>query len=271
MKVVLTIAGSDSSGGAGIQADLKTFEAFGVFGCSAITVLTAQNTTGVQAIHPLPVAFIRAQIESVLSDFDVAAIKIGMLYNREIIEAVASIIKPLAMPVVLDPVCVAKSGSPLLREDAIDALRSFCRVVTLSTPNLHEAYRLFGYQGELGETDDGAGLLQCLIDHPAPVLMKHHVAGAMCADLLYFQGQKRVYPSELLDSVSQHGTGCSHSSAIAANLALGLELDEAIVRSKRFITEAIRHAPAIGHGVHPINHKAGGLHVAERLVGDREE
>jgi len=274
MKVVLTIAGSDSSGGAGIQADLKTFEAFGVFGCSAITVLTAQNTTGVQAIHPLPVAFIRAQIESVLSDFDVAAIKIGMLYCREIIEAVASIIKPLTMPVVLDPVCVAKSGSPLLQEDAISALRSLCRIVTLSTPNLHEAYRLFGYTGKIGDMSDMSdetGLLQCLIDHPAPVLMKHHVAGAMCADLLYFQGQKRVYPSVLLDSASQHGTGCSYSSAIAANLALGLELDEAIVRSKRFIIEAIRHAPAIGHGVHPINHKAGGLHAAERLVGDREE
>lgn len=266
MKVVLTIAGSDSSGGAGIQADLKTFEAFGVFGCSAITVLTAQNTTGVQAIHPLPVDFIRAQIESVLADFDVAAIKIGMLYEAKIIEAVASIVKPLAMPVVLDPVCVSKAGSPLLQEDAIDALRSFCRHVTLSTPNQHEAYRLFGYRDAIAGMGDEADLFQCLIDHPAPVLIKHHVADTMCADLLYFQGQKRVFASEFIVSSSQHGTGCSYSAAIAANLALGLELGEAIACAKEFVTSAIRHAPCIGHGCGPINHKEGGIHVAARLV-----
>jgi len=220
----------------------------------------------VQAIHPLPVAFIAAQIESVLSDFDVAAIKIGMLYDSEIIEAVASIIKPLAIPVVLDPVCVSKSGFPLLQEDAIGALRSLCRVVTLSTPNVHEAYRLFGYKGAIAGMGDETGLLQCLIDHPAPVLIKHHATDTMCADLFYFRNQKRVFVSDLIDSTSQHGTGCSYSAAIAASLALGLELEEAIVCAKEFITEAIRHAPAIGHGCGPINHKAGGIHVAARLV-----
>lgn len=260
MTVVLTIAGSDSSGGAGIQADLKTFEAFGVFGCSAITVLTAQNTMGVQAIHPLPVPFIVAQIESVLSDFDVAAIKLGMLYNREIIEAVAAIIKLLTIPVVLDPVCVSKTGSPLLQEDAIEALRALCRVVTLSTPNQHEAYRLFGYEG--GESD----LPGILLDHPAPVLIKHHATDTMCADMLYSGATKRVYVADLIDSNSEHGTGCSYSSAITASLALGFELDEAIGRSKQFITEAIRFAPAIGHGRGPINHKQGGLYLAARTL-----
>lgn len=260
MHVVLTIAGSDSSGGAGIQADLKTFEAFGVFGCSAITVLTAQNTMGVQALHPLPVPFILAQIESVLSDFNVAAIKLGMLYNREIIEAVAAIIHPLTIPIVLDPVCVSKTGSPLLQEDAITALRALCRVVTLSTPNQHEAYRLFGYEGY--ESD----LPSILLDHPAPVLIKHHATDTMCADLLYSGGKKRVFVAELLDSTSEHGTGCSYSSAITASLALGLELDEAISHSKQFITEAIRFAPAIGHGRGPINHKQGGIHLAARTL-----
>ncbi len=266
MQVVLTIAGSDSSGGAGIQADLKTFEAFGVFGCSAITVLTAQNTTGVQAIHPLPVAFIRAQIASVLSDFDVAAIKIGMLYDTEIIKAVASIVKPLAMPVVLDPVCVSKAGSPLLQEDAISPLRALCREVALSTPNQHEAYRLFGCAGAIADMGDDADLFHCLIDHPAPVLIKHYVADTMCADLLYFQGKKRVFASDFIESTSQHGTGCSYSAAITANLALGLELGEAIACAKEFITSAIRHAPGIGHGCGPINHKEGGIHVAARFV-----
>jgi len=255
MKVVLTIAGSDSSGGAGIQADLKTFEAFGVFGTSAITVLTAQNTTGVQAIIPLSLDFIAQQIQSVLNDFDVAAIKIGMLYDTDIIHMVTQLIDSLDIPIVLDPVCVSKAGSDLLKPDAIDALRELSRIVTLSTPNLHEAYRLFGYKS--GDTDS----LQALINHPAPVLIKNHVMNTISADLLYFGHQKRVFTSELIDSTSQHGTGCSFSSAITANLALGLGLEEAVDRSKRFITEAIRYAPSLGQGSGPINHKAGGAYV----------
>jgi hydroxymethylpyrimidine/phosphomethylpyrimidine kinase len=256
MKVVLTIAGSDSSGGAGIQADLKTFEAFGVFGTSAITVLTAQNTTGVHSIHPIPADFIAAQIESVLSDFQISAIKIGVLYSREIIETITSIIAPLDIPIVLDPVCISKAGSTLLEDDAIDALYALSRIVTLTTPNLHEAQRLFGYRS--GDTDS----LKTLIEHPSPVLIKHHIMEKTSADLLYFAHQKRVFTSEIIDSTSQHGTGCSYSSAIAANLALGYSLENSIERSKRFITEAIRRAPSLGQGRGPINHKAGGAHVA---------
>lgn len=256
MKVVLTIAGSDSSGGAGIQADLKTFEAFGIFGTTAITVLTAQNTVGVKAIHPVPVEMILSQIESVISDFEVSAIKIGMLYDTEIIEAVTRFVQTLSIPVILDPVCVSKAGSLLLKSDALDALKELTRHVTLSTPNLHEAYELFGYK--MGDTDS----LEELISHPAPVLIKNHVLGDISADLLYFGHQKLVFTSELIDSTSQHGTGCSYSSAIAANLALGYTLEASIERSKRFITEAIRTAPAIGHGRGPINHKSGGQYVA---------
>jgi len=256
MKVVLTIAGSDSSGGAGIQADLKTFEAFGVFGTSAITVLTAQNTTGVQDIFPLPLDFIAAQIHSVLNDFEVSAIKIGMLYDADIIRTVTQLIQPLKIPIVLDPVCTSKAGSPLLKDDAIDALRELSRSVTLSTPNLYEAHRLFGYKS--GDTDS----LQTLMAHPTPVLIKHHVMNTIIADLLYFGHQKRVFTSPLIDTTNLHGTGCSLSSAITANLALGYSLEESIDRSKRFITEAIRQAPAIGHGAGPIHHKAGGDYVA---------
>lgn len=256
MKIVLTIAGSDSSGGAGIQADLKTFEAFGVFGTSAITVLTAQNTTGVQSIIPLSVDFILQQIQSVMDDFEVSAIKIGMLYDTPIIEAITAFVKTLNIPVVLDPVCFSKAGSPLLRFEALDALRLLSSEVSLSTPNLNEAYELFGYKS--GDTDS----LKAIIAHPAPILIKNHVMNTISADLLYFGHQKRVFTSEHIDSQNLHGTGCSYSSAITANLALGYTLEEAIVRSKRFITEAIRSAPSIGHGPGPINHKAGGEYVA---------
>jgi hydroxymethylpyrimidine/phosphomethylpyrimidine kinase len=256
MKVVLTIAGSDSSGGAGIQADLKTFEAFGVFGTSAITVLTAKNTMGVQAIFPLPVDFIQAQIQSVLDDFEVAAIKIGMLYDAEIIAMVQAIIAPLTIPIVLDPVCISKAGSVLLKDDAIEALRELSTHVTLSTPNLHEAYRLFAYT--MGETDS----LAALIAHPKPVLIKHHVMGTMSADLLYFGHQKRIFAVPLIDSTAAHGTGCSYAAALTAGLALSLSLKESIQKAKGFVSYAIENAPHIGHGVRPIHHKAGGNHVA---------
>ena len=146
MKVVLSIAGSDSSGGAGIQADLKTFEAFGLFGTTAITVLTAQNTTGVQEIFPINASFVKQQIASIFEDFEVSAIKIGMLFNKEIIQAVGDVIKDLKIPIVLDPVCISKAGSPLLEEDAIEAMKTLFEHVTLITPNQHEAYEFFGYK-----------------------------------------------------------------------------------------------------------------------------
>ena len=256
MQVVLTIAGSDSSGGAGIQADLKTFEAFGVFGTTAITVLTAQNTTGVQSIFPLSVEFIMEQIKSVIDDFDVSAIKIGMLYDATIIKAIHSFIQTVSIPVVLDPVCVSKVGSPLLQEDAINALFELSKNVTVTTPNLYEAKLLFGY--ECGESDS----LKQLIEHPSPVLIKNHIMNSITADLLFFMNQKKVFTSQFIDSNNQHGTGCSYSSAIAANLALGLSLEAAIENSKKFVTEAIRLAPNIGHGPGPIGHKLGATHVA---------
>ena len=260
MQVALTIAGSDSSGGAGIQADLKTFEAFGIFGTSAITVLTAQNTTGVQAIAPMTPDFVRAQIRSVLDDFDVAAIKIGMLYDTPIIEAVADLINGLDIPVVLDPVFISKAGSPLLKSEAVEALKRLFEHATLITPNRFEAEELFGY--EHGDTESLEAIMLC----PCPVLIKHFPlelpTGNLSVDQLYFGHQKRIFQTEMIETENLHGTGCSYSSAIAANLALGKPLDAAIETAKRFITEALRSAPALGNGPGPINHKQGGTSVA---------
>jgi len=259
MQVVLTIAGSDSSGGAGIQADLKTFEAFGVFGTSALTVLTAQNTAGVRAIQEIPSSFIEEQIQAVLNDFDVAAIKIGMLYSKEIIEAVGDIIKDLSIPIVFDPVFISKAGSPLLQADAVEAMKELFKYATLITPNMHEAELLFGYEGEKGEAD--GVVLEALQDSPCPVLIKHLVAKeggrVFSVDTLYIGGEIERFSSPILETTNLHGTGCSYSSAIAANLALGKELQEAIATSKEFIYKAILNAPNIGNGAGPINHKAG--------------
>lgn len=261
MKVVLSIAGSDSSGGAGIQADLKTFEAFGVFGASAITVLTAQNTSGVQEIAPIDASFVKKQIETVFEDFDVAAIKIGMLFNKEIIETVARLIKPLTIPIVFDPVCISKAGSPLLKEDAIAAMSLLYENVTVITPNHYEAYELFGY------THDDTESHRSIKNMNVPVLVKHYATKQhekmLSLDQLFFNHKKRDFSSPLIDSSNLHGTGCSYSSAIAANLALGHSLEDSIKISKEFIMHALITAPSIGYGPGPINHKQGGLHVSK--------
>ncbi|WP_373032546.1 bifunctional hydroxymethylpyrimidine kinase/phosphomethylpyrimidine kinase [Sulfurovum sp.] len=259
MKVVLSIAGSDSSGGAGIQADLKTFEAFNVFGTTAITVLTAQNTTGVEQIVPMDASFVRKQIEMVFKDFDVAAIKIGMLFNKEIIEMVANIIQDLDIPIVLDPVAISKAGSPLLKDDAVKAMHTLFNNVTLITPNHHEAYAFFGYKH--GDKKS----LEVIQSLTTPVLVKHYAVelaeDRFSVDQLYFQHQKRVFQSALIETSNLHGTGCSYSSAITANLALGHSLEKSVSIAKKFITHALIKAPNIGYGPGPINHKVGGEYV----------
>lgn len=259
MKVVLSIAGSDSSGGAGIQADLKTFEAFGVFGTTAITVLAAQNTTGVDEIVPMEASFVKRQIASVFEDFDVSAIKIGMLFNKEIIEAVRDVIKDLNIPIVLDPVYISKAGSPLLEDDALEAIKTLFEHATLITPNQHEAYEFFDYKhGDEKSLDKMRSIY-------TPVLVKHRVVelaeGKFSVDQLYFHQQKRVFQTPLIQTGNLHGTGCSYSSAIAANLALGYTLEKSIAISKQFINDALESAPDIGHGPGPINHKKGGRYV----------
>ncbi len=263
MKVVLTIAGSDSSGGAGIQADLKTFEAFGVFGTSVVTVLTAQNTKGVTDIFPVSEEFIKAQLDAVFDDFEVAAIKIGMLFSNEIIDVVREYIKDLDMPIVFDPVFISKAGSKLLNDDAIDNLKSILPYCTVSTPNLFEAKEMFGY--ELSSSDS----LNNVINAPCSVLIKNHISEInkhkRSVDTLYKGREKLVFDTPYRETNNTHGTGCSYSSAIAANLALGKSLEESIQVSKKFIYLAVKNAPNIGHGKGPIAHKTGGeiCHIKE--------
>lgn len=255
MKVVLGIAGSDSSGGAGIQADLKTFEAFGVFGASVITVVTAQNTQGVKAVFPVSAEFVKQQIDAVLQDLEVAAVKIGMLYSKEIMQVVLEAVKKLNVPVVLDPVYISKAGSPLMKEEDGEFLKEFFEYVSVVTPNIYEAQKLFGYA-----FGDSASL-QNIINAKTPVLVKNEKiefnGEKFSVDQLFFKRQKRVFKTAALDSTNLHGTGCSYSSAIAANLALGKTLEEAVAISKKFIYEAIRCAPSIAKGYGPINHKEG--------------
>jgi len=259
MKVVLTIAGSDSSAGAGVQADLKTFEAFGVFGTSVITVLTAQNTSGVSAIQSLSAEFVSAQIKAVIDDFDVAAIKIGMLYSTDIIKAVRNALSEYTIPLVLDPVFISKASSPLLQEKAVEKMKELFEYATVITPNLFEAKALFGYQ------PDNADSIESIQKLNIPVLVKNEVVELserkMSVDQLYVGHDKKTFESEYVDTTNLHGTGCSYSSAIAANLALGKTLEESIDSAKKFITQALIHAPDIGHGPGPINHKKGGENV----------
>lgn len=263
MKVVMSIAGSDSSGGAGIQADLKTFEAFGVFGTTAVTVMTAQNTCGVSDIFELSADFVKAQIEAIAKDFDIAAVKIGMLYSKEIVAVVREFIAALNVPVVLDPVFISKADSKLIRDDAIDEMKTLFEYATLITPNTHEARVLFGYK--FGDTPS----LKEVHEQKCPVLIKNHILelpnGPVSIDQLFFKHQKRVFQTPLIDSNNTHGTGCSYSSAITANLALGYPLEESIEIAKNFIYNAILHSPNIGHGAGPINYKAADLQFAKRF------
>ncbi len=262
-KVVLTIAGSDSSGGAGIQADLKTFEAFGVFGISVLTVLTAQNTQGVTDILEVTPSFIQAQLKTILDDFDVAVIKIGMLYSNDIINVVREFIKDLNIPIVFDPVFISKAGSKLLSDDAKQNLRSLFPYVTITTPNLFEAKELLGYEFANSDT------LETIFELPCAVVIKNHIQEIndhkRSVDTLYIKREKFIFDTPYQDTTSTHGTGCSFSSAIAANLALGKSLQESIQIAKKFIYLAIKNSPDIGKGTSPIAHKIAGeiCHIKE--------
>jgi len=263
MKVVVTIAGSDSGGGAGLQADLKTFEAYGVFGASVVSVLTAQNTKGVTDIFAVSPEFVKAQLDAVFDDYEVSAIKIGMLYSNEIIDVVREYIKDLDIPIVFDPVSISKAGSKLLQDDAIENLKSLFPFVTLITPNLYEANELLGYRFAHTES------LQTIFNLPCATVIKNHIQEIndhhRSVDTLYIRREKFVFDTPYRETNSTHGTGCSFSSAITANLALGKTLQESLREAKKFIYLAIKHAPDIGHGKGVIAHKIGGeiCHVKE--------
>ena len=262
--IALTIAGSDSGGGAGIQADLKTFQAFGVFGTSAITAITAQNTFGVSDVHPVPVEVVRAQIRAVASDLHPAAFKTGMLATVEIIEGVADAIEAEALKrYVLDPVMVATSGSRLLAPAAeraiVDHLLPLCEIVT---PNLPEALVLLGESRTLtaervnASEEDLRGYASALVERGArAALVKGgHLMGDEVVDVLYDGDRCRVWRRPRIDTTSTHGTGCTLSAAIAAGLARGQPLHEAVERGLDFVARALATAPGLGAGHGPLNH-----------------
>lgn len=269
--VALTIAGSDSGAGAGIQADLKTFAALGVYGTSAITAVTAQNTRGVAAVHPLPAAIVAAQIESVFGDFDVAAVKIGMLGDRAIVEAVAAaLLRHRPRFVVLDPVMIASSGARLLEPEAISAMESLVLpMLDCLTPNLPEAGAL---TGEAAAHDEAAMLRQgraLLARGPRAVLMKGgHRDSAEAVDLLVTATDARRYASAREDSPNLHGTGCTLSAAIAAGIILGGTLGEAVARAKTFVATAIRAGRAVTLGAGPGPLLQSPLERVARVVHD---
>lgn len=258
--IALTIAGSDSGGGAGIQADLKTFSAMGVFGTSALAALTAQNTQGVSAIHEVPADFVVAQIDAVLSDMKVGAIKIGMLASVEIIEAVAECLKRhLDIPVVLDPVMVAESGDPLIHDEAVAALKdALFPLSTLVTPNLHEAARLLGASTAIDRDQMEKQATDLLAYGARAVLVKGgHSVGQDAADVYVEANSSPVWlEAEFIETRNTHGTGCSLSSAIASGLAGGQSLSEAVSSAKVWLTRAIARADElqIGKGAGPVHH-----------------
>jgi hydroxymethylpyrimidine/phosphomethylpyrimidine kinase len=254
--VALTIAGSDPSGGAGIQADLKTFHQFGVYGEAVITLITVQNTRGVQRAECLDAELVADQIRAVIGDIPPAAAKTGALGNRAIIEAVAELARDFSFPLVVDPVMASKNGVALLGNDALEALKTFLLPhVFLLTPNLEEAAILTGV-----EVRDISGMRQAAEKlarmGPQAVLVKGgHLAGDPI-DILFQQGEWTEFASPRIETRHTHGTGCTFSAAITASLAVGQNLPEAVRRAKCYITEAIRQNPGLGSGSGPLDHHA---------------
>lgn len=259
IPIALTIAGSDSSGGAGIQADLKTFAALGLHGASVLTALTAQNTQGVTAIHDVPPGFIAAQIDAVFADLDIGAVKIGMLSRAAAINAVAAgLARHRARNLVLDPVMVATSGSALLAPDAIDRLRrELIPRALVVTPNLPEAAALTGASLARNEEEMEIQAREILSLGAQNVLIKGgHAEGADSVDLLIGQRDVLRLSAKRVPSKNTHGSGCTLSSAIAAGLAKGLPLHEAARAAKVYVTAAIAAADRleVGHGPGPLHH-----------------
>ena len=256
MKTALTIAGSDSGGGAGVQADLKTFAAHDVYGVSAITAITAQNTVEVTAVQAVPPDVVVAQIEAVVSDIGVDAAKTGMLLNAEIVEAVAACVQALGVPrLVVDPVMVAQTGDRLLEDDAVDKLKTdLLRQAYVVTPNRPEAEILAGQAVmSTAEARDAARRIHDL--GPAAVILKGgHLSGNEVVDILFDGDTFYEFAGPRVDSPTTHGTGCTFGAAVAALLARGQSLVDATQAAKTYVEGAIRHGFPIGRGQGPLNH-----------------
>jgi hydroxymethylpyrimidine/phosphomethylpyrimidine kinase len=256
MRSALTIAGSDSGGGAGVQADLKTFAAHHVYGTSAVTAVTAQNTVGVTMFQAMPADLVTAQIEAVMSDIPADAAKTGMLANAAIVEAVAAAVQDLEIPyLVVDPVMVAKSGDRLLDDDALGALRAeLLPLAFLVTPNIPEAEVLAGMTIRTGEDCREAARRIAGAGASAVLIKGGHLPTDDIRDLLYDNHTITEFRHERVAGRHTHGTGCTFAAAITAHLALGRSLTEAVPLAQRFIAGAIRHAPDLGSGHGPMDH-----------------
>ncbi len=250
---VLVVAGSDSGGGAGIQADIKAIMAMDGYSATAITAITAQNTLGVHAVLPVPIPLVRAQIEAVLDDIGADAIKTGMLGDAAMVAAIADEIERRArtIPLVVDPVMVAKGGAPLLADSAIYTLRTrLLPLATLITPNLPEAAALLGHP--INDPVEAAAALRALA--PAVLLKGGHGEGPIVRDILAHPDGLEMFESERIETRHTHGTGCTLASAIAAGLAQGMGLIDSVRRARNYVAAAIRAAPGYGAGHGPLNH-----------------
>jgi hydroxymethylpyrimidine/phosphomethylpyrimidine kinase len=254
--VALTIAGSDPSGGAGIQADLKTFHQFGLYGEAVVTLITVQNTVGVSRVEVLSPALVREQIQAVLEDIPPAAAKTGAVGSADIAAAIADMAASFAFPLVVDPVMISKHGKPLLRPDAVQTVRE-CLLprAALVTPNIPEAEVLAGVPirslEDIREAARRIHQLGC-----GAVLIKGGHADGPATDVLFDGAEWHEFPAPRIDTPHTHGTGCTYSAAITGELARGTRLTLAVERAKRYITEAIRTNPRLGHGCGPVNHHA---------------
>ena len=260
--IVLTIAGSDSGGGAGVQADIKAMSANGVYGASVITAVTAQNTFTVTAVHEIPADIVGAQIDAVLSDLDVDVIKLGMLFSVPIIEATAKRLTAFKGPIVVDPVMIAKSGDALLQNDAVAALIAHILPhASLLTPNLPEAARLLNTSEATTLEEMAAQGQQLIAMGPKAVLMKGgHAVGGTCTDVLVDgSGTIATCTAPRIGTRNTHGTGCTYSAAIAAQLAKGLDLKNAVITAHEYLQAAIKAADTlqIGKGYGPVHHFYG--------------
>ena len=244
-KNVLIVAGSDSVGGAGVQADIKSCEAFGCFSASVITAVTAQNTNGVSSVLAMPASMVKVQFEMVLAELDIDAVKVGMLFNEEIIAVVSAFLKEFRaknVPVVIDPVCVAKSGAKLLEDGAIEALKELLKLASVATPNVDEA-RILGIN---------------FTNLPCDMVLKRTKVDEICEDTLYLKnGGVMKFSEELFEPRVMHGAGCSFSSSLAAILAQQSDLASAIKMAKKFVANGIKNAHKSKFGARLIDHKAG--------------
>lgn len=255
IPVALTVAGSDSGGGAGIQADLKTFAALGVYGASAVVAITAQNTKSIKKVHEIPLEVVEEQINAVLEDVEVGAVKTGMLYNSKIVLTVAKLLRNYKLPLVVDPVILAKDGTQLLKGEAIEALvNELLPIATIVTPNIPEAERLTGILAKDVESIKLAAK-KIVEDYgaKATVIKGGHLPGNESIDILYYEGKYRELKTNKIATKNTHGTGCVFSAAITAELAKGKQIQEAVELAKNFVTQAINYSLPIGKGQGPVN------------------